>query len=729
GITETCVHVTEHILTPADRDAQDSPIGRPIPSLTTYLLDAALRPVPPGAPGEIYVAGHGLARGYQGRPDLTADRFLPDPFSATPGARMYRSGDRARQNTDGSLTYLGRIDHQIQLRGHRIELGEIEATLAALPGVAGAIVRPHQPDPDAPDDIRLAAWIVDAPPEDDAEAATRIAQWQSVYDITYGGSSPIAGSSAGGSSPTAGSSAGGSSPDGSSPTGSALPTSPPAPPSKMANDLALDITGWHSSFTGQPIPAAEMREWRDATCARIRTLLPDPATTARVMEVGCGTGMILFDIAPDVAAYHAVDLSPHIIDRLKSQTADAGLAHVTLAAAAAHEATATLAPTDRFDLIILNSVVQYFPSMTYLRAAITALAAHLAPGGRIFLGDLRDQGRLPAFHAHLAALTATPEEPRAAFAHRALTREAEEEELTLAPGALAGIAGLTARPCLKRGHAETEMQLYRYDLLLSDQPGRTLPHRDLSGLTTLPAHLTATEPMLLTGLTDPRLSPHQTRADWIALSAATAAEGERVSDAPLPPNDLACTPEDAIAWAEAIGLQAAALPDPDAPARFRLLISPEPIRTTDLPTASATPRAHNAPLRATARLALRSALHAAADAALPAHMRPNSYTFLTAMPLSPSGKLVTKSLPNPAQITAAKSITPPQSATERRLLDAFQKTLKTNTISTTDNFFHIGGNSLNALTLIQNIQKSTNHNITLKSLFQYNSIQTIAHMI
>ncbi|SCL55820.1 non-ribosomal peptide synthetase [Micromonospora chersina] len=123
-------------------DSGDPPIGRPLPRTRAYVLDPDGQPVPPGEPGELHLAGAGLARGYLDRPDETRARFLPDPFR--PGERMYRTGDRVRLRPDGQLAYLGRLDDQVKLRGYRIELGEVAARLAALPGVreATAAVRP-----------------------------------------------------------------------------------------------------------------------------------------------------------------------------------------------------------------------------------------------------------------------------------------------------------------------------------------------------------------------------------------------------------------------------------------------------------------------------------------------------------------------------------------------------------------------------------------------------------
>jgi acyl-CoA synthetase (AMP-forming)/AMP-acid ligase II len=131
------------------------PIGHPVANTQIHLLDRELRPVPVGIPGELYIGGVQLALGYHGRPDLTADRFIPDPFHPTDrtdpsdlfGGRLYRTGDLARRLPDGAVEYIGRIDHQIKLRGFRIELGEIEAVLRRLPGVKEALVLSTWPSP------------------------------------------------------------------------------------------------------------------------------------------------------------------------------------------------------------------------------------------------------------------------------------------------------------------------------------------------------------------------------------------------------------------------------------------------------------------------------------------------------------------------------------------------------------------------------------------------------
>ncbi len=161
GITETTVHATCRPMAPADLARPGSPIGFPLADLALHLLDRAGNPVPIGVAGEICVGGAGVARGYLGRPELTAERFVPDPFAdaAAAGGRLYRSGDLGRRRPDGDVEYLGRIDLQVKVRGVRIELGEVEAALARHPGVAAAAVAAREI---APGEVGLVAYCVPA---------------------------------------------------------------------------------------------------------------------------------------------------------------------------------------------------------------------------------------------------------------------------------------------------------------------------------------------------------------------------------------------------------------------------------------------------------------------------------------------------------------------------------------------------------------------------------------
>ncbi|MDX8001104.1 amino acid adenylation domain-containing protein, partial [Xenorhabdus sp. Reich] len=155
GPTEAAIDVT-YWACQRDDKRHFVPIGRPIANTQLYILDTQGQPVPLGVAGEIHIGGVGVARGYLNRPALTAERFIPDPFSTAPAARLYKTGDLGRWLSDGSIEYLGRNDFQVKLRGFRIELGEIEARLTQCPGVQEAAVIARE---DIPGDKRLVAYL------------------------------------------------------------------------------------------------------------------------------------------------------------------------------------------------------------------------------------------------------------------------------------------------------------------------------------------------------------------------------------------------------------------------------------------------------------------------------------------------------------------------------------------------------------------------------------------
>jgi hypothetical protein len=152
GPTETTIWSSTHHVS---RDESAVPIGRPIANTSFYVLDARRHPVPIGVPGELYIGGAGVVRGYLNRPELTAERFVADPFANGSGGRLYRTGDLVRYRGDGNVDFLGRIDHQVKIRGYRVELGEIETQIASWDGIREAAVVLRE---DTEGDKRLVAY-------------------------------------------------------------------------------------------------------------------------------------------------------------------------------------------------------------------------------------------------------------------------------------------------------------------------------------------------------------------------------------------------------------------------------------------------------------------------------------------------------------------------------------------------------------------------------------------
>ena len=309
------------------------PIGIPDPGTRAYVLDAGLRPVPPGVVGELYLEGSGLARGYLGRPSLTAERFVASPF----GDRMYRTGDLVRWLPDGRLVFMGRADDQVKIRGYRIELGEIESVLTDHPAVGQSVV--------VAQDGQLIAYAVPAAARDEAAELDHVGEWRELHENVF--------------------------------------------TDAASGGLEENFTGWNSSYDGSEIPLEEMREWHAATIDRILALAP-----RRVLEIGVGSGLILSRVAPVAETYWGVDLSEGAIANLRREIAGTALADkVHVEARPAHD----LGELPEFDTVIINSVAQYFPSVDYLAEVIRTAAARLRPGGVLFLGDIRNLRSLRAF--------------------------------------------------------------------------------------------------------------------------------------------------------------------------------------------------------------------------------------------------------------------------------------------------------------------------------------------
>ncbi|MCA9689270.1 MAG: amino acid adenylation domain-containing protein, partial [Myxococcales bacterium] len=661
GITETTVHVTQIAVDPDQREAPGSPIGRGLADVAVHVLDAHLEPTPIGVNGEVYVGGLGVSRGYLRRPGLTAERFVPDPFGP-PGARLYRTGDIACWSSDGQLRYFGRADHQIQLRGFRIELGEIEAALAEHAAVESAIVVPRSDDDGQ---LRLAAYAVPAASyklerDDEDWDGERVSHWQSVYDDNY---------------------------------------------EQGGEDLEFDITGWTDSYTGQALPAAHMRFWLDQTVARVLALGP-----RRVLEIGCGTGMILLRVAPEVEQYVGVDISRVVLDRLAGVVRERELDNVVLRHGAAD--ALEFAGPRRFDLLIANSVVQYFPGVEYLARMIGSATEQLDLGGKLFLGDLRNLASLEAFHAGVEFARAGDQESRESLRRRVAAQRSDDEELVLDPIVFAALARTIERVAavevqLKRGHDDNELTRHRYDVTvhLDAAPPLAVPKR-LTGISSEEALAealarTSADAVELIDVPNPRMQREAALCTWLASGGGAGNVGEmRAALAGIEPWPLG--PEALAVLAESLGWRAAVTWSPTRFDSFDAVLvragSPlQPGTLTRLSRRRDVSRDlseyANDPLRCRRSRALAHELRRSLEARLPGYMIPSSFTVLAAVPTTPSGKVDRAALPDPDGLRPELEVgyVAPRTPVEQLVCGVWSEVLGIAKVGIEDDFFDLGG--------------------------------------
>ena len=685
GITETTVHVSYRPIRWADLAAgRHSPIGIPIPDLGLRLVNAQGVQVPHGAIGEIEVLGAGVTQAYWRREDLSRERF----GCHADGQRYYRSGDLARVDAHGELLYIGRADQQVKVRGFRIELGDIQAALLAQPGVAGAEVLVHEKQAG---DQRLVAYVTATEAQLQCADLRQQEAWTSTFDSTY---------------------------------------------TPASCDLSRpDFSGWLSSYDNQPIAHDEMLLWLRETLDRLQALRP-----RRVLEIGCGTGMLLAGLAPQVAHYCGIDASPVVLERLRAQVAERGWQHVELHALAAHDLASLrqLDGSQPYDLVLINSVVQYFPSSAYLGTVLRQAADLLARGGVMFIGDLRAQATESLHHLSVALHSPglDPQDP-SALREAWARSQALEAELLLDPGLLAEL--LAERqplvwPRLKQFQASNELSRLRYDCVVyldaaASQPPTSAP----MALTASPLHeleqvlLAAPErAAVLEGVGNQRLDAELTC--WARLNPGAAPVQPLAEPGALMKLATRLDRPCASMW----------LPHADAqhqaPGRFTLAFGPVGgdgrSATQALPPLSTKV---NQPAQSQVAQDFVLELREQLKTVLPAHMRPAVIRLLPRFPLTPTGKLDRKALPDPfeqeSHAMTSGSAAQYQDAVEQQLADIMAELLHIEAPKRDASFFDLGGHSLLATRLAAQIRRHFGQAPALREIFAAPTVAALAQAL
>ncbi|MDC3955553.1 amino acid adenylation domain-containing protein [Polyangium jinanense] len=689
GPTEATIWSTAN---PCAEPADATRIGCPIPNTQVYVLDRRQKLVPFGTPGELYIGGVGVARGYLHRPELTNERFVPNPFGE---GKLYRTGDLVRRRAEGHLEFLGRVDDQVKIRGHRIELGEIESILGSHPAVREAVVVARE---DRPGDKRLVAYVV--PASSDVEAqASHVEQWRSLYEETYGQTADVV-------------------------------------------DPTFDIRGWSDSYTGAPIPAEAMHEWVEATVADMRALAP-----RRVLEIGCGSGLLLFRLAPTCACYLGTDLSGEAVARLERvRRTMKGLEGVTVEQRAADDFQGI--PEGAFDVVLINSVVQYFPSVDYLIRVLEGATRAVRPGGAIYLGDVRNHALFSAYHASVQRHRAPDDLDRAGLAALVEQRMLDEEELLIDPAFFLALSARlpqigAAEVRVKRGRHSNELTRFRYQVVLRIAGGAAPPFAPAEhdvrwagfSVASLHRHLAEALPasIVVRDVPDARVEDDVRTVAWLV-----GAHEDRVSHLrqTLSQARDGVDPEALWSLADELGYTAQIGPSASGtPGAMDVVFwqrdADKPTSDPALSTRAAARPWHtytNNPLRGKIHRRLWPRLAEHLRATLPEVMIPAAWVTLDALPLTPNGKVNRRALPPPVSLSFSQEAAGalPRTPTQEILAGIWREVLGLSAVGIHDRFFDLGGHSLLLTQVAARARKAFERELPLSILFEHTTIAALA---
>ncbi|NEP67760.1 non-ribosomal peptide synthetase [Moorena sp. SIO3A5] len=685
-----------------EKGATKSPtIGRPIANTQVYILNVHLQPVPIGVAGELHIAGEGLARSYLKQAELTSEKFI-----FWQGKRLYKTGDLVRYLPDGNIEFLGRIDHQVKIRGYRIETGEIQGILNEHPKVKEAVVIARE---DKPGDKRLVAYLVA-----ETETATnfnpelsnnQLSNWQEVFNqqIENGESEII--------------------------------------------DPLFNLSGWRSSYDNQPIPVEQMRIWAGDIVSQVLAQKPES-----VWEIGCGTGMLLFQIAPQTQKYLGTDISKVSLEYIKQQIEQQPdkYGHVSLAQKRAED-MADLADNS-FDVVLLSSIVQYFPSVEYLLQVIEESIRVVKPGGMIFLGDIRSRPLMKAFHSSVQLYQATPSLSRQQLKSKIDRKMEQETELLVSPELFIAlkekhpeITHVQIR--LQRGTEHNELNKYRYSVLLhiEAQPGTVITPTVESGadlsVQQIETYLRSKGPesICFSGLVNGRVANDVELVEL--LSQPESKQNVQQLRQSLQENLVnGIDPERLHQLSSELGYSlelcwsAQGSPELMDGVFVRSSLAKEGIVLTPLTQKSVVAvnwdNYGNNPLSSQLRKQLIPQLREYLQSRLPEYMVPSGLMVLSQLPLTPNGKVDRKALPVPDVASSVSTeYVAPQTQTQKVLAEIWAEVLGIEQVGIHDNFFDLGGHSLMATQVVSRCRQAFGNELTLQRLFESPTIAGIAKNI
>jgi ubiquinone/menaquinone biosynthesis C-methylase UbiE/acyl carrier protein len=532
------------------------------------------------------------------------------------------------------------------------------------------------------------------------------------------------------------------------------------------SDPTFNIVGWNSSYTNEPIPIEQMRQWVNNQVAQILALQPK-----RVLEIGCGTGLLLFRIAPHCTQYWGTDFSQASLNYIRQQLKASDvvpLPQVTLLHRMATEFEGVEA--DAFDTVILNSVVQYFPSIDYLVRVLEGAVKALAPGGYIFIGDVRSFPLLQAFHASVQLYQAEPSLTREQLQQRVQLQMFQETELVIDSAFFSALKQRFPQIShvqiqLMRGSDHNELTQFRYNAILyigaetnPPYPGESNKEskwldwcQDKLTVGTVRQLLVENQPEMLgiTHVPNGRVMAAVKTAEWLS-GAEEFKTVSQMREALQRLQNVGVDPEDFWAFADTLPYRVdITWSDSGSEGRYDVLfVRQEAIgKRTILPlstqhalraaTLTALSTQHpwrsyaNNPLQAKATRKLVPQLQTYLAEKLPEYMMPSAVVVLESLPLTPNGKVDRRALPapEPVKLELAGAYVAPRTPVEEALVKIFAEVLGLKRVGIYDNFFELGGHSLLATQLVSRVRDAFGMELPLRSVFEAPAIAQLSKVV
>jgi len=695
GPTEAAIDVTYwhcHVALKNNR----VPIGRPISNIKIYILDKHLKPTPIGVAGELHIGGVGLARGYINQPDLTDEKFILDPFSEIPGAKLYKTGDLARFLPDGAIEYLGRLDYQVKIRGFRIELGEIEAAISEEPLVSDVVV--DLKTLSSLDKRLIAYMVINENPEKEQMnlAIEQVDEWSQTWNDTYDLAAPVA-------------------------------------------EPTFNTVGWNDSFSGKPFEKEVMASWLDHTVRRIFRNNP-----RQVLEIGCGTGMLLFKVAPQCEVYYGTDFSENTLSELSKIIE---FSNVKLIQKRADEIDSL--KEINFNMVIMNSVIQYFPSVDYLFSVIESAMEMIEPGGTVFLGDVRNLSLLETLHTSIELTKAEPGVTVNDLRYRIEKAILNERELLLDPLFFVNLKNRLkdishVEILLKGGSFLNELTQYRYDVILHKARGKIqsidLQLKDWTesamtlGKLKVLLNQKETTPVGFSNVPNARLFRELALVEMLKNNFVL----KKVGDLHKTLDTIKCSetfidPEQVRLIGEKLNINIDISLSVTGIGYFDFICYKPidfPIFLKGIALPPSTKSYANNPLKYKLFQHIVSRLKTSLKKSLPEYMIPSDFIFMSAIPLNTSGKTDRNALPKPTEsIRNVGTYEAPETEAQHKLTRIWQYILTRDKVGIGDNFFDLGGHSLLAIRVISRIRETFEIKLTLQEFFKYPTCRDLAEYL